>query len=181
MFGKAPPQLNAKELKLTEDLERLNAEGTYTLLVLVPVNKRMDIGALGGRTLPRGYYAYTGSAFGAGAQCLAGRIRRHMRKAKKKRWHIDYLLSESKVEIASVIAARTRKTMECEINQHLRNRLQAAIPIRGFGSSDCKRKCGSHLLYLGLDEGVDKRIAELYSEMVDGTINSYGKRKASST
>ena len=174
MLGKKHPKSSLEEPEACHELESLNAKGTYTLAILVPAEKRIDVGALGTRDFSKGYYAYTGTAFGKNAQSLAGRILRHLRRDdKKKRWHIDYLLAADNVKVISVVAAYTKEKMECKINQRLRDSLQATIPVRGFGSSDCRKKCGSHLLYLGLDENVPERIADLYSEKTEGAIYSY--------
>ncbi len=178
MLSNEHSKSSPSEPEACHELESLNAKGTYTLAILVSAEKRINVGALGTRDFSKGYYAYTGTAFGKNAQSLAGRILRHLRKDdKKKRWHIDHLLVAKNVEIASVIAACTEKKMECEINQHLKDRLHATIPVRGFGSSDCRKKCGSHLLYLGLDENVAERIAELYSEKTKEAIHLYDLRR----
>jgi len=178
MLSKKQPKSSLKEPEACRELESLNAKGTYTLAILVSAETRIDIGALGTRDFSGGYYAYTGTAFGRNAQSLAGRILRHLRRHdKKRRWHIDYLLAADNVKVISVVAAYTNEKMECEINQRLRDRLQASIPVRGFGSSDCRKKCGSHLLYLGLDENVAERIADLYSEKSEGAIHLYDLRR----
>ena len=178
MLSKKHPKSSLKEPKACHELESLNGVGTYTLAILVPAETRIDVGALGTRNFSRGYYAYTGTAFGKNAQSLAGRILRHLRRdKKKKRWHIDYLLAANNVEVISVVVAYTKEKMECEINQHLKDRLQATIPVRGFGSSDCRKKCGSHLLYLGLGENVAERISDLYSEKTEGAIHLYEFRR----
>jgi len=146
-------------------------KGTYTLVILVPSERLLVIGRMGSYIFRKGYYAYTGSAFGKSVS-LQGRILRHLRKHKEKRWHIDYLLSGDDVTITGVVAARTRKRMECEVNRYLRDALQAEIPVPQFGSSDCKEKCGSHLLYLGDERDIARRIVELYSEKI-GTKIAY--------
>ncbi len=61
------------------------------------------------------------------------------------------------------MAAQTNKKMECEINRCLKNEMTARIPVLGFGASDCKENCGSHLLYLG-EKDVKEKIASLYNE-----------------
>ena len=178
MPNKKHPESSSKNPGASYGLESLNAQGTYTLTIFVPVEEHADIGALGTRIFPKGYHAYTGTAFGKNAQSLTGRIVRHLRRDKKKRrWHIDHLLAAKNVEITSVIAACTRKKMECEINQYLRDKLQATIPVRGFGASDCRNKCESHLLHLGLDGNVTETIAELYSEKTEGAIRLYEPRR----
>jgi len=144
-------------------------KGTYTLVILVPAERFLVVGRLGSYTFRKGHYAYTGSAFGKSVS-LQGRILRHLSKSKERRWHIDYLLSGDDVTITAVVAACTRKRMECEINRYLRDTLHAEIPIPRFGSSDCREKCGSHLLYLGDEKDIATRIVELYSERIHAEI-----------
>jgi len=159
-----------KGLGISKTFKTLKEKGTYTLAIFVPVDKRIVIGRMGDHKFPKGYYAYTGSAFGKSATSLKERILRHLRKGKKKRWHIDYLLSGDNAAIMAIIATPTKEKMECEINRYLRDKLKAEIPVPKFGSSDCKEKCGSHLLYLGADENVVKRITKLYSEKINADI-----------
>lgn len=124
----------------------------------------MKVGQLGVKRFRKGYYTYTGSALGIGASSLKRRVSRHLRKTgKKKHWHIDILLAQRDTTVAAVVAAQTNRKMECELNCYIKKEEAARIPVPGFGSSDCKRDCGSHLLYF--DEGnIKRRIAELYNE-----------------
>jgi len=91
--------------------------------------------------LPAGLYVYTGSA----SRGLDARIARHMRKEKKLRWHIDYLLRQA--EIVEVRRVETEERIECEMNRQVLARPGASVVVPGFGSSDCR--CPSHLVYLG--------------------------------
>jgi len=145
---------------------RIPKNGVYTLIMFVPYEKRIEIGKIGVQNFPKGYYAYTGSALGKGALSLEGRISRHLRKDKRKRWHIDFLSADRDVKVISALVASTNEKMECEINQYLHEKMYAAIPILEFGSSDCKKRCGSHLLYLGCDEGVVRKLTKSYKEKV---------------
>ncbi len=77
---------------------------------------------------------YTGSA----KRNLDARLRRHLSDTKKLRWHIDYLLQHPHAEIVRI---ETSTLSECRWNQQL----QGSIPKPGFGASDCKKHCGSHL------------------------------------
>jgi len=138
--------------------------GVYTLVISVPSEKRIRIGKIGVQSFPAGYYAYTGSALGGGSVSLGGRISRHTRKNKRKRWHIDFLLGVRDVEVISAFIVSANERMECEINQYLHGKMHAQIPILKFGSSDCDRGCGSHLLYFGHDEDVVKKLTKLYEE-----------------
>ena len=83
---------------------------------------------------PAGDYVYTGSAL----RNLEARIRRHQSSVKKMHWHIDYLLAAPGVRVREVLR---HGECECQINQ----RVVGAIPVPGFGASDCKAGCVSHL------------------------------------
>lgn len=114
--------------------------GTYTLLVELPQEFTVEVGALGERTLPAGWYAYTGSALGAGG---FARIDRHYEVAEGNRdtrhWHVDYLLGHD--------AARLRGDV-CTLGGDIECNVARALPrgpVAGFGSSDCG--CSSHLAY----------------------------------
>jgi len=141
----------------------LDANGNYTLLVYMKTQRQMVIGGLGVKNFQKGYYAYTGSAFGKGSSSLGGRILRHVRKQKTSRWHIDYLLSDEDICLKAVVAGVMGQKMECAINRCLRDAFHARIPFSGFGSSDCKERCGSHLLYLGQTHSIVGKIVEIYS------------------
>ncbi len=163
-------KLGVKTLKISEGSKLKEAKGVYTLVIFVPSTMLLEIGGLGKRKIERGYYAYTGSALGSGSSSLAGRLSRHLRKSKRKRWHIDYLLCGEGVKIKAILAMITEKRRECEINQYLMSRLEASIPIFNFGSSDCRMGCRSHLLYLGLGDDIVNKIAELYLQKKEGEI-----------
>ena len=99
---------------------------------------RLTIGRLGAFRFPAGRYVYTGSA----RRNLEARIARHRRRDKKLRWHIDYLLAAPGVRVLSV---RRSRRDECALNRST----SGSIPVPGFGASDCRAGCGSHLKYLG--------------------------------
>jgi len=109
-------------------------KGTYALLVELKKDEEIEVGKLGILSFKKGYYTYIGSAMGG----LDGRIRRHLRKNKKKHWHIDYLLEKG--EIIKVLFIEEKK--ECGIASLLKDEFYG---IAGFGSSDCK--CKTHLFY----------------------------------
>ena len=115
--------------------------GVYHLVLRLPRPGSIRIGRLGFHRLGAGYYVYTGSAMNG----LEARVARHRRRRKKLRWHIDYLLQ--KAEIAAVELIPTRKRLECARNHVVLSLPGAAIPVVGFGSSDCR--CRSHLVYFG--------------------------------
>jgi len=63
--------------------------GTYAIIMELISDKRISVGKLGKINFKKGYYLYVGS----GQNSLETRIARHLKKRKKKFWHIDYLLS----------------------------------------------------------------------------------------
>jgi len=144
-------------------LNMLPQVGVYTLIIHLPEDIRLKVGRLGDHQFQRGYYAYTGSALGLGASSLRNRVKRHLQKKKHKFWHIDYLLAHKDTVVVAIIAIQTNREIECRINGCLKNEITARIPVLGFGASDCKENCGSHLLYLG-EKNFEQKIASLYSE-----------------
>ncbi len=111
---------------------------TYQLVIRLFPPVMVTVGRLGKFALPAGEYLYTGSA----RRNIEARIRRHLNRSKRLRWHIDYLLVRPEAEIVNVI----RSTQpECALNTAIPGR----VLVPGFGSSDCRSGCGSHLKYLG--------------------------------
>jgi Uri superfamily endonuclease len=111
---------------------------TYQLVLCLRETVRIQIGALGMFDFPAGYYLYTGSA----KKNLEARVRRHLRRNKKLRWHIDYLLNPPEVQIVTVFYYAAP---ECVVNQ----KSAGSILIPRFGASDCQNRCGSHLKFCG--------------------------------
>jgi Uri superfamily endonuclease len=121
--------------------------GTYQLTLRVARAVRVRIGRLGEFSFPAGRYVYTGSA----RRNLEARIARHLRRDKAMHWHIDWLLSAPGVEVVGV---RRSRLAECVLNRCAGGR----VLVAGFGASDCRMGCGSHLRYLG-DESQSRRTA----------------------
>jgi Uri superfamily endonuclease len=142
-------------------VSEFSTSGIYTLLLFVSEEISLTVGKLGKQNFPRGYYTYTGSALGKGATSLKHRIARHLRKEKHRFWHIDYLLADENVSVEAVIAAETNEKMECTINQHIKGIEGAEVPVKGFGASDCRENCGSHLLYFPEIENADCLVQKL--------------------
>jgi Uri superfamily endonuclease len=94
--------------------------------------------------LTKGYYIYVGSAFGAGG--LTSRLHRHVRKQKKKHWHIDQVTMHKASEIIGIAIAINQKK-ECELYKLL-SKIDEFLPIPGIGNSDCNNECESHFLKL---------------------------------
>jgi Uri superfamily endonuclease len=111
---------------------------SYQLLIVVSRDLVLPVGRLGEFGFPKGRYVYTGSA----RRGMEARIRRHLIPGKRRHWHIDYLLAEPDVRVTAVERHREE---ECALNQ----RGPGAPIIPGFGASDCRSGCGSHLKYLG--------------------------------
>ena len=106
------------------------------MLIHVPYEIQLSIGALGDLKLKAGYYVYVGSALGG----LEARVQRHVGENKKIHWHIDHLLTRGRV--IDAIQGETTERKECAVAVELAKHLKS---IAGFGSSDCK--CESHLFY----------------------------------
>jgi Uri superfamily endonuclease len=84
-----------------------------------------------------GIYVYVGSAMGD----LSARVARHLRKNKRKHWHIDYLLEHAKV--LSVVMLPSERRLEEEISSALSKKFDGP---EGFGSSDLKVKTNLYKL-----------------------------------
>ncbi len=110
--------------------------GLYQLRIRLRRPRTIRVGALGGHTLPAGWYVYTGSARNG----LAQRVSRHLRHVKRKHWHIDYLLAVTD-EVEAFILLGEQLT-ECQLHARLQG---GRILIPGFGASDCRYE--SHLAW----------------------------------
>lgn len=114
-------------------------KGVYVLVISVGEDIRIKVGALGSMSFDKGLYAYVGSAQNG----LEKRIERHVRKTKRKFWHIDYLLDNDAVGVLKVFCKEAGKHVECKIAKKIS---ESGVPMKGVGSSDCK--CNSHLFRL---------------------------------
>lgn len=111
-------------------------KGVYVLVIAVSEDVMVKVGALGDVNFEKGSYAYVGSA----QKALERRVKRHLRKAKRKFWHIDYLLNDDAVRVLKVFYKKAIKSEECRLAEKLGER---GVPITDFGCSDCM--CISHL------------------------------------
>ncbi len=131
--------------------------GTYTLLIELPRSIELEIGALGTHVIPAGWYAYTGSAFGAGG---FSRIDRHRQVAAGehdvRHWHIDYLLGHPATTFVDV-ERQPEEDVECAVADTLPD-----SPVAGFGSSDCN--CPAHLAYDVDGEALRRAVRMAYEE-----------------
>jgi len=118
-------------------------KGTYVLIASVPQMKRTEIGQLGEFEIVPGFYAYVGSAFGAGGLC--SRIGHHLESTASAHWHIDYLLKVAEpIEVWYTTADQKLERRWAEL---LQQAPQFRIPIPRFGSSDYHRSRSSHLFH----------------------------------
>ena len=115
--------------------------GHYVLLLRLTGPARLRIGALGTFTFPAGWYIYTGSA----RRNMQARLRRHFSAEKKIRWHIDSLTSARTCHAVGAVVVPS--TGECALNRLVVASLGSVHPCRGFGASDCRERCCSHLSY----------------------------------
>ena len=114
-------------------------KGTYALLIALGKKTPIAVGRLGLFTFSPGYYLYVGSAQSG----LYPRVKRHLKREKKLRWHIDYLLNFAQVvEVWYATGVESQECFWCQIAHEMP---QSEIPAKGFGSSDCR--CASHLIY----------------------------------
>jgi Uri superfamily endonuclease len=80
-----------------------------------------------------GCYVYVGSALGPGG--LAKRVGRHAKGEKKRRWHIDYLTAVATLDEVWYTVDNAHR--ECQWADALKRVRGAAVPLEGFGASDC--------------------------------------------
>lgn len=111
---------------------------TYALYIHLRRACRVAPGRLGRHRLAPGWYVYTGSARAG----LDARLRRHLRRRKALRWHIDWLLARPEARVCWI---RLHAAPECHVNRAV----GGTVPVPGFGAGDCRAGCGSHLRYLG--------------------------------
>jgi len=122
--------------------------GTYALIIRLSDTIPLVVGKLGRLVFSSGMYVYLGSAHGPGGLCA--RLGRHLQGGGRTHWHIDYLLEAGEVQAYGIIESKltnpTQIPIECQWAQYLTNRDSAKIPVPGFGASDCKSGCQSHLI-----------------------------------
>ncbi|MBE2279193.1 MAG: GIY-YIG nuclease family protein [Ignavibacteriaceae bacterium] len=116
-----------------------NSKGIYICIFKLDFEQDINVGKMGLHFFKKGFYLYVGSAFGGGG--LKARILRHSEKSTKIHWHIDYLKSLS--SFVGCYIKLTDLTEEHKTASHLSELFE--IPVKGFGSSDCK--CSTHLFY----------------------------------
>ena len=119
----------------------MSETGNYVLLFHLPSDEKLTIGKLGTFDFPAGWYAYVGSAFGAGG--LVGRLKHHLKPVERPHWHIDYLRQAA--HLHEIWLAPYTEPHEEEWVDLMLAIPGATIAVEGFGASDSTRE--SHLIY----------------------------------
>jgi Uri superfamily endonuclease len=118
-------------------------KGTYVLVLRVGGLKRMEIGRLGTFDIRPGFYAYVGSAHGAGG--LRARSAHHLESVAAPHWHIDYLMAfATPLEVWYAVSDRK---LERDWVELLERDPRFSCPIARFGSSDYHHSRTSHLFF----------------------------------
>lgn len=111
----------------------------YLILFRCDREAMVKVGALGEVTISPGYYVYAGSA----KKNLTARLKRHRKRDKLFRWHIDYLRPHL-VWAGSFHLAEHEG--ECALVKTFCSVTGATAVQKGLGSSDCR--CEAHFLKL---------------------------------
>ncbi len=119
-----------------------NERGAY--LLIIHIKETITILRPKKFQLIEGHYAYAGSARNG----IKTRLHWHLKKDKPVRWHVDQLTTRG--QITTVLWSE--KLSECDLSRMLRKKGHEE-PMKGFGSSDCKNRCHSHLFRLNLETG----------------------------
>lgn len=134
--------------------------GTYVLWFSLDQALEISVGLIGLVALAPGALAYVGSAMGPGG--LRARLKRHVGAPSRRHWHIDYLTTACRP--SAFYCAPGIRRLECVWVQALQA-AGAKVPVTGFGSSDCRRQCQSHLLRLP-----DGRTFEMFEDLLWTTV-----------
>ncbi|RME89786.1 MAG: GIY-YIG nuclease family protein, partial [Verrucomicrobia bacterium] len=115
----------------------------YVLIMEAAQVRRLTIGRLGEFVLRPGFYAYVGSACGAGG--LRARVAHHLENRGSLHWHIDHLLRVVRpIEVWYAVAGRGLEKDWVELFEESN---QWRVPIPRFGASDYRRAVRAHLFY----------------------------------
>ncbi len=112
--------------------------GVYCLLLRIRRTCRIRLSRFGSSRIGPGWYVYTGSA----KRNLGPRLARHLKRRKPFHWHIDYLRAVA--SLREIWVWPWTPGGECRTHAALSRLPDAASPVRGFGSSDCR--CDAHLV-----------------------------------
>jgi Uri superfamily endonuclease len=119
------------------------ARGCYLLLLRIPAIT-IRVGRLGPVPFAAGLYSYVGSARGR-AVTLGYRLRRHLRRAKRRWWHIDYLTTHRQVRILGAYVLTHPRWTEIR----LATTCARQFPVTPhFGNSDHAGRTRGHLFLI---------------------------------
>ena len=139
-------------------------KGVYVLIIEIPQEIIIDVGSRKSLVFSKGHWVYIGSAQGTTSTNLEHRLKRHFSTSKKIHWHIDYLLSDH-VILQDAVWATTDQPMECRVVQNLIQTNHFELGPLGFGASDCKSKCGAHLLKYSGTKLLIPKIDRIFKEL----------------
>ena len=142
--------------------------GSYAVLFSLQEEKLLQIGKLGLKTFSAGWYIYFGNAFGTGG--LFSRISHHLRISEKPHWHIDWFRRAARPEVVYFTTSLTG--LECKWRKIIETDLKGEVLVKGFGASDCRNNCGSHLLFFEMVPD-ENRLAENLLLPLDVEENFY--------
>jgi len=143
-------------------------KGNYILVFRLGERTKQNMRRFKDVILESGYYLYCGSAHSAGG--LKGRISRHLTRSSKKFWHIDFL--KECLQPFEVWCQVSSEKIECSFCRFLHLQMGGEIPIKDFGSSDCRNKCDSHLIFFHEKTNLDNVFIELNNKF-NGMIRIY--------
>ena len=115
--------------------------GTYVLLLSSRSTDLIQIGRLGALQLQSGFYVYVGSALGPGG--VRARLAHHLKLARRRHWHIDYVRAHTRVQ--DIWYRLDTRRLEHIWAEHIGLAKGASVPLLGVGSTDCR--CESHLFF----------------------------------
>jgi sugar fermentation stimulation protein A len=139
--------------------------GAYTLIIDLEEDLELHLKSLGDLSFKKGTWIYVGSAMGGGSTSLENRIGRHFRSEKTIHWHIDHLL-KSHSKIRSAIWAESSVQIECDIAKAIRQMNNIFPGPEGFGASDCRKKCWTHLYQSKIKSGLEKKIQKVFTDLL---------------
>lgn len=117
-------------------------QGSYVVIFTVSERTTVTVGAHGDVAFVIGEYGYVGSANGPGG--IESRVGRHLETDAGETdtlfWHIDYILDEDAISIASVFFSESLE--ECAVASELSE--QRVRSFDSLGASDCS--CESHIV-----------------------------------
>ncbi len=144
--------------------------GSYVVGFGLQIRKVCIVGSLGECCLSARHYLYFGSAMGPGG--FRARLKHHYLTEKNPHWHIDYLLDKESILATWYLAGRYPQESTWAMN--LNQKHDFHCPMKGFGSSDCRAGCSSHLVRI--PDGCDNRfIGRLLSSISGSEVTCFEK------